>query len=186
MKNKLFLILLIAIMMFGITACANINNNEVVDNNLNNNDVMNEDTNLINKEPNISLGKYILSFNNMDATHEEVGHYFDGLSITLKDENEVSIVEPEGLSLLGKYTYEEGRLICNIDKLYGVRFDETGEFEEEVNYTYFFEVNGDTQLKFIEMKKNSDGSLIQTSHFPGSIYTLDYEGEPVYKNEGNW
>ena len=77
-------------------------------------------------------------------------------------------------------------LICNADKLYGERFDGTGEFEEEVNYTYFFEVNGDTQLNFIEMKKDGDGSLIQTSHFPGSIYTLDYEGEPVYKNEGNW
>ena len=62
MKNKLFLILLIAIMMFGITECANINNNEVVDNNLNNNDVMNEDTNLINKEPNISLGKYTICY----------------------------------------------------------------------------------------------------------------------------
>ena len=147
MKNKLFLILLIAIMMFGITACANINNNEVVDNNLNNNDVMNEDTNLINKEPNISLGKYILSFNNMDATHEEVGHYFDGLSITLKDENEVSIVEPEGLSLLGKYTYEDGRLICNIDTLY----DCLPEIDrvEEVEYIYLFEILSDTQLKYI-------------------------------------
>ncbi|MBR4111371.1 MAG: hypothetical protein IKK43_06795 [Clostridia bacterium] len=186
MKNKLFLILLIAIMMFGITACANINNNEVVDNNLNNNDVMNEDTNLIDKEPNVSLGKYTLSFNNIDATHEEVGHYYDGLDVRLIGDSKFQIVEPEGIMLSGKYIYENGMLICNADKLYGVRFDETGEFEEEVNYTYFFEVNGDTQLKFIEMKKNSDGSLKQTSHYPGSIYTLDYEGEPVYKNEGNW
>ena len=36
------------------------------------------------------------------------------------------------------------------------------------------------------MKKEGDGSLIQTSYFQGSIYTLDYEGEPAYKDEENW
>jgi len=142
------------------------------------------------KNATIEIGEYI--FNVPQTLKEEMGYYYDDISIEIIDSKNYNFYLGEGFYIRGKYTIDSDNLICKAD----VRGGEYLE-EEKIEFECTFKINDNKNIELIKVSGElSDSEILKI----GNIFTLSEENKEnieivedivnveeiyVYSNESN-
>lgn len=164
----IFIIILLVIALIGTIIYYNTNNKK--ENIIQENEINDTENNII------ETGEYI--FNVPQALKEEMGHYYDDISIQIIDSKNYEFYLEEGFYIKGKYAIENGNLICKAD----VR---GGEYlkEEKVEFECYFKINDNKNIELTKVSGElSDSEILKI----GNTFTLREENTEIIEVEEDY
>ena len=147
-------------------------NNENTSDKTEDNEIKNEDV----------LGEYVYEV--PQQIKDEFGHYYDGITITLLENNKFEYYHAEGFLLKGIYSVDKSNVICNATT-------EEGEYLEKrkINDKYIFKYENNMLelIKYEGKESEQDNGVFERigSKYVKNITSLDSKYTEITKKLGN-
>lgn len=164
----IFIIILLVIALVGTIMYYNTNNKK--ENIIQENEINDTENNII------ETGEYI--FNVPQVLKEEMGNYYNGVSIEIIDSKNYNFYLEEGFYIKGKYTIDRESLICKAE-VFGGEFLE----EEKIEFECTFRINDNKNIELTKMSGEVfDSEILKI----GNTFTLREENTEIIEVEEDY